>query len=439
MISINSISALAFVCQTDENQAINSICKQPINIKSIIMNSTNKFAVFAFGIAVLVSCSKNSNDNTVIVTPTVPASNPIAPGNISGFVKGTLTTGNTYTITGDLTVKAGDTLASQQGVTIIVKGNAQINIQGVLNIVGTKDQPVYFNSDTKVPGSWGGFQCDSAKAVTIKWTHIDNTGGPDLTGSPRKSVFVAAPIDVVIEDSWFTNGQDDLIRIQKGARLSVLRNTIISSGSTDGEAINLKTGTTGKVAYNVIYSQAGTGIKLETSALVPLPQTNVDVFNNTLVSNGWRRGAAEPGRGISAGVNAKGNFYNNLIVNNYQGIEIFTDADTANIKYGNTLFYASTDIYSDTTTHPNISINIRNNFYPADGVGRPKTTDLISAGTADLNPMFVLFDGKIATPNGASTTNDFHIKAGSPAFGKGNATYNNDIGAYTADGKGNQH
>jgi len=99
-----------------------------------------------------------------------------------------------------------------------------------------------------------------------------------------------------------------------------------SVGSTDGEAINLKSGVTGDVGYNVIYSQAGTGIKLETNADVPFPQTTVNVFNNTLVSNGWRRGAAEPGRGVSAGVNAIGHIFNNIMVDNYQGLEIFTDA-----------------------------------------------------------------------------------------------------------------
>lgn len=387
---------------------------------------------------VFFSCSKS--DTTNVITPTVPPSNPITPGDISGFVKGTLTTGNTYTITGDLTIKPGDTLASQQGVTVIVKNNAQVTVQGTLLLVGTAQSPVSFNSDSNTPGSWGGFQCDSAQSVTIKWAHIDNTGGPDPTGSPRKSVIVAAPINVDIEDSWFTNGQDDLIRLESGAKITILRNTVLSSGSTDGEAINIKSGTTGTVAYNVIYSQAGTGVKLETDDIVPFPQTKVDVYNNTLVCNGWRRGAAEPGRGVSVGLNAVANIYNNIMVNNYQGLEIFTDADTVNTKYGNNLFYASVDAYTDTTTAPPISISIRSNFYPNDGVGKPQPTDLISTAVGDKDPMFVSFDGKIATPNGAATTNNFHLQSGSPAFGKGNATYSPDMGAYTSDAtKSNQH
>ena len=310
---------------------------------------------------------------------------------------------------------------------------------GTLLLVGTADQPISFNSDSQTPGSWGGFQCDSAQSVTIDWTHVDNTGGPDPSGSPRKTVFVAVPINVDIEDSWFTNGQDDLLRMQGGARVKILRNTILSSGSTDGEAINLKSGVTGDVAYNVVYSQAGTGVKLETNKLAPFPQTNVDVYNNTLVSNGWRRGAAEPGRGISVGVNAKGNIYNNILVNNYQGLEIFTDADTVNTKYGSNLFYASVDTYADTTTHPATSISLRANFYPGDGVGKPQPTDIISTSTITFDPMFKSYDGKIVTPNGQASSNDFHLLSSSPALGKGNTSYNSDLGAYTSDTKGNKH
>jgi hypothetical protein len=45
----------------------------------------------------------------------------------------------------------------------------------------------------------------------------------------------------------------------------------------------------------------------------------------------------------SVGLNARANIYNNIMVDNYQELEIFVDADTANTKYGNNLFYASQD------------------------------------------------------------------------------------------------
>jgi hypothetical protein len=383
-------------------------------------------------VAALASCSKK--ESTQNVTPVIPPSHPISPGAISGFVKGTLLTGDTYYVSSDLTVKAGDTLLAQPGANVIVENDAQITIDGVLQILGTQTSPVYFNSFTKKPGTWGGLVCDSATAVTIKWAHIDNAGGPDPTGSPRKTISVKSPITVDIEDSWITNGQDDQISIRSAAKITVVRNTIISSGSTDGEAINIKDGATGDIAYNVIYSQAGTAVKLETNSSIPFPQTVCNVYNNTMVSCGWRRGAAEPGRGCSIGVNAIGHVFNNIMVNNYQGIELFTDGDAAHTTYGNNLFYATAATFVDKTVTPNVVVNLAANFYPSDGVGKTVASDLLN-----VNPKFMSFDGSFALPNGVNTSNDFHLLSGSPAIGKGNTAYNADLGAYTSDGKGNKH
>ena len=387
-------------------------------------------------VALLSSCKKE--EVTSFTNIQIPSASPIAAGNISGFIKGTFLKGQLYTITSDLTVKKGDTLASQPGTIIIVKNNAQINIMGVLQLLGSKEQPISFNSDSNMPGTWGGFQCDTAQAITIKWTHLDNTGGPDASGSARGTLKVKKAINVDIEDCWFTNGQDDLMAIAKGATVTILRNTINSSGSTDGEAINLKTGVKGVVAYNVIFNQAGSGVKLETSSSVPFPQTEVDVYNNTIVSNGWRRGSAEPGRAVSVGVNAIGHIYNNIIVNNFHGIELFVDGDMAKTTYGNNLFYASVDNYTDQVDSTQ-KINIRTNFYPASGTGSARVTDLISKKIGDFDPLFVSFDGMVAAPNGYVNKYDFRLQNGSPAYGAGFTKYNQDLGAYTTDAKGNQH
>ena len=381
------------------------------------------------------SCQKDelTTFNKVII----PTSGPITPGELNGFLKGTLQSGQAYTITGDVTVKKGDTLYAQPGAVVTVMNNAQFNIQGVLQLLGSQDQPIFFDSDSKKPGTWGGFQCDSAQAVTIKWTHIDNTGGPDDGGSPRRTIIVNAAIPVDIEDSWFTNGQDDLMGLFH-AKVTILRNTISSSGSTDGEGINLKSGATGVVAYNVIFSQAGSGIKLETNKTILFPQTEVEVYNNTIVSVGWRRGSAEPGRAVSVGVNAIGHIFNNIIVNCYHGIELFQDGDIAHTTYGNNLFYASVDTYTD-LVDPTQKINIRDNFYPVSGVGSPRSTDLISTKIGNFDPQFVNFDGIVAAPNGYPNNYDFRLQNTSPAYGPGNATYNVDLGAYTTDDKGNLH
>ena len=402
---------------------------------------TKQLSLIAFAIAIAISITSCSNkESTKVTTPVIPPSHPIAAGNISGFVKGTLLTGSTYTVTADIIVKTGDTLLAQPGAIVIVKNNSQFSIKGVLQLLGTQANPVFFNSDKNTPGTWGGFQCDTSQAVTIKWTHIDNTGGLDPSASPRKSIFVNYPINVDVEDSWISGGEDDILRCQGGAKVTILRNTFTSNGSTDGECINLKSGVTGVVAYNVVFGQSGTAIKLETSATAPNPQTSVDVYNNTAISCGWRRGAGEPGRGVSIGLNAKANIYNNIIVNCYEGLEVFPDADLVNTKYGNNLFYASVDSYLDNTVTPAIPINIRSNFFPNDGKATAQATDLVSTAIGNNDPKFTTFNATIiGTATGQASTNDYHLQAGSPAIGKGNPTYNADMGAYTSDGKGNKH
>lgn len=202
----------------------------------------------------------------------------------------------------------------------------------------------------------------------------------------------------------------------------------------------------------MVFSQAGTGTKLETASVVTTAETNVDVYNNTYVSCGWRRGAAEPGRGVSAGVSAKANIYNNIIVNCYHGIEIFQDADVANVKYGNNLFYSTANTFVDATVTPNVTVNLRAGYYPAGAAGVPQSSDLISTAVGNDDPMFTSFDNGFLYPNGASNNNDFHLKAGSPAIGKGNTSFtlanpslnggavpDADMGAYPTDGKGNKH
>ncbi|HTJ12588.1 MAG TPA: right-handed parallel beta-helix repeat-containing protein [Dinghuibacter sp.] len=402
-----------------------------------------KFYPLLLGVAVaLGACSKN-NEKTSVGTGNTPPPNAIAPGNVSGVVKGVFVAGASYTITGNLQVNKGDTLSAQPGAQITVKNNSLINVDGVLSLIGSKDSTIEINSDTKLPGSWGGLICDSATSVTIKWTHVDNTGGPDPTGSPTETVEMTTPGTLDIEDSWFTNGQDNGFNLKGGCKITILRNTILCSGSTDGEAIDVKNGVTGTIAYNVIYSQAGTAIKLESSSTTPIPQTQITAYNNTILCNGWRRGQAEPGRAISVDVGAMALFYNNIIEDNYQGILVTDQADTTNTKYGNNLFYASADTFLDTTGAASgltpVTINIRSEFYPPDGIAKPQPTDIISTMVGQFDPMFVSFDGKLSTPNGAATSNNYHLQPGSPAIGKGNTTYNADIGAYTSDGKGNQH
>ena len=376
----------------------------------------------------LAGCKKD--EDVTVQTPTKAPSNPITSSIISGAVKGTLLGSvGTYTITGDIKVGPKDTLFVQNGVRVNVTNNAAVYIQGVLDIEGTADKPVFFTSPLTTGGSWGGFQCDSARAVTIRWAHVEYTGGPNATGRPRTTLVItpkrtlAKRVNAIIEDSWFKNGLDDALFFSGMLNASVMRNTIEHEGSTDGESINIYDGVTGTIAYNVIWADAGSGIKVDTDASLLTPQTNVTVYNNTLVANGYRRGYAEPGRGILVDKFGTGQFFNNLLVNNYYGLDISPAADTKSITYGNNYFYTASD-------------STRNYFYPVGSFGKAQSTDIISTSKTDKDPLFVALDPNV---NAATNTNDFHLQPNSPAKGKGNPVYNNDIGAYTTDGKGNKH
>jgi len=384
-----------------------------------------KMTAVAIAAVIAAACSKNSvSTNT---KPQLPAEAITGTTLKGGAIKGVMLGDSTYTVSGDIYVLPSDTLTVQPGATVNITNNSAFYIQGTIISVGSKDSPVVFTSPVQQPGQWGGFQCDSAKAVTFKWTKINWAGGPDSTGSTRQTIGISSPINVDIEDCWLIGGQDNGIGVYSAATVTILRNTIYGEGTTDGEGIDFHAGVTGTVAYNVIWGGAGSGIKVFTSSTVQIPETNVTVYNNTCVDNGFRRGAAEPGRGILVDAFSAGKYYNNLLVNNYYGLDITPSSDFANVSYGNNYFYATVD-------------SLFTFFYPPGSLGKPQSTDLISTGSGNLDPMFVGY----TTPPDPSlrivpTSFDFHLKSGSPALGKGNSTYNNDIGAYTTDGKGNQH
>lgn len=391
-----------------------------------------KMAIGAASVAVCIfsACTKSSNIvNTGIQLPAEAIRGTVLNG---GNVKGILLSDSIYTMNGDLTVLPTDTLTIQPGATINVTGNHAFYVQGIIQSLGTQTKPIIFTSTVaQQPGQWGGFQCDSAKAVTFSWTKIMWTGGPDSSGSTRQTIGVSTPIPVDIEDCWFIGGQDNSIGVFSTANVKIWRNTFYGNGTTDGDAIDFHSGVTGTVAYNVLWGSAGSAIKVYTSKTAPTVQTNVSVFNNTCVDNGFRRGAGEPGRGILVDAYSKATVYNNLLADNYWSLDITPSADFANTQYGNNYFYVTVD-------------SLRQFMYPAGEKGMIQSSDIIDpVHTGANDPMFV---GYTAPPDPSlriiPASFDFHLKPGSPALGKGDATYNADIGAYVTDttnGKGNRH
>ena len=408
-------------------------------MKSTLANCTKVIGLAAAAGFTFAACSKSSSSANS--GPVLPAqairSTTLAGGNI----KGVMLADSTYTMNGDLTVLKTDTLIIQAGATINVPGNHAFYIQGTIMSLGTQAKPITFTAPVAQPGQWGGFQADSAKSVTFLWTKILWAGGPDSSGGTRQTIGVSSPIPVDVEDCWFVGGQDNAIGVYSTANATILRNSFYGNGTTDGDCVDFHSGVTGVVAYNVFWGGAGSAIKVFTSSTIQNPQTNVTVYNNTCVDNGFRRGAAEPGRGVLVDAFSQARVYNNLLANNYWSLDVTPSSDFAHTVYNNNYFFVTVD-------------SLRHFMYPGGEKGTPQSGDIIdTVNTGAHDPMFV---GYNPPPNPATriipTNYDFHLKSGSPAFGHGYTGsvslpagapgLSVDMGAYVSDttgGKGNRH
>jgi hypothetical protein len=357
-----------------------------------------------------------STDETVIGNNPATNSNDISEKDtLNGGIRGTMKAGKTYYLNGDITVKAGDSLLIQPGVNIVDLANNTIYIRGALIATGSRDQMITFGPDggRQTPGAWGGIELDSPSVAIMKYCRVFYGCGVRPTGIARPSVYFfsnrANTTQFIMEDCEVSYTKDDAVQLN-GGRGHIIRSTFRMNGVVEGSGVNFKLGFTGDVAYNYIWSSNDHAIRAITSTTVLFPQTNVNIYNNTIVNFGGKN-VSRPGAGILIDQNTRANVYNNIIVNGRIGLQVTAAADTANTHYGNNLFYATVD-------------SLRQYFYPSNHIGRPQPTDRIQA-----DPKFVAFDPNI---NANTDNNDPHLQAGSPAIGAGNPTYDQDLGAFTA-------
>ena len=504
-----------------------------------------RFGLVLFTSAALFSCSKtDGTDGAVISKPvetvgqeirstTLPEKdengNPIP-------LKGTMVSGQTYHITADVTINEGDTLYVQPGVKVIVEGDGTLGnspvflVHGAIISDGTKENPVWFTvadekkstgdynfvveDDPAYKGYWSGFQgtptCD---LMVFRWTHIEYTGGPwgatgDIFGEdpedPAPSIYMNVDPNkpygkFIFEDSWLFGSVDDCIGKMQHVHVSIMRNTLSKLGGNGGEGINLKNDVFGDMAYNLCYGIATNGLK---TAGTDGSSTVVNIYNNTLINNGFRQQKATRNGSINTETNSGGHIFNNIIVNSKQGLRIShlsekgRPSDTLNTLYNNNLTYIGNDgvdgagnplmIYIEPHQFTLKQSNDLNGYIngPIIESGDDAGTN-IGENEIDVdayNPMFVNYDAKArageylasSIPAGA----DFHLQAGSPAIGAGvyaggeginaiptkagasllaqygfpmnllpttgldaaNITPpNKDLGAFPSDGTGNQH
>ena len=484
-----------------------------------------KTKIFSLGALALIACSfftACTPETAIIATPPV-----IVPGAVSdtlsgGTVKGVMVSGKTYTIKRDLIVNAGDTLLLQAGVTLKIARGKTILVKGLFISLGTKALPNYIGpdktfaktdavgysaaTDSAYVGYWTGINCEpSCILLDLKWTHVEYMGakfGATLfptglaAGTGSFGIMFTNPNgDFIMEDSWIYGSIDDAVRISTG-RIHLMRNTFEKCGATGGDCLNAKSGTIGDMAYNLFVGTATNGTKASNKGGVG-SQTNVNMYNNTYISGGYRQ-KAPTGRGgsINYEEGAKGKAFNNLMVNCRTGVRIHNNpaADVVNMSYGYNYTYGD-------------SIRVMNNVYPVGASATSGTTSVTIPQSTDIpqyaalltnpnyqsaylysivggacpniitpydgsayvqvgNPKFTSFTlpfvGKLSDISAVSTYN-FRLQATSPALGKGTADATKiaplnatqvtnanfkptevtlpgvDMGCYQSNGTGNQH
>ncbi|GAA4202644.1 hypothetical protein GCM10022289_17690 [Pedobacter jeongneungensis] len=455
-------------------------------------------SLFILVLAILLNACHKEED-LILSMPVVQAGSLISSENLVGNVKGTMQAGKTYYFDKDITVNDGDTLLMQSGVTLIAVGDGtkdkapQLTVHGTFISLGTKEKPNYITIqnaatyhteasaakyDNVFKGSWGGILASPAPVsaakpnpkggdVIIKWTHIEFAGaasyGNDASiykdGDARYAIYFAnIEKDFILEDSWIFGSADDGIRTV-GGKIAIMRNTFELCGKAGGECFNMKSGTVGDLAYNMLIGSATNALKASNSGATTI-QCNVNMYNNTMTNCGFRQTKTGRGGSINYEQGARGLIYNNLISNCRFGLRITTDADQVNIKYNNQYYYGSTS-------------GILAQFLASDGVAKNQSADVKSATAKDKNPLFFNYNADqydyTANPGPITAslmpayittvgTANFSLQANSPGHNKAKTDFTpmavvkttgnfgaiitppgNDIGAFQTDGSGNQH
>lgn len=425
----------------------------------------------ALAMVVFASCSKKNDASSVSLAQIQIGQAVSTATPLSGSIKGTMLSNSIYTINGDVTVNAGDTLLIQSGVKVNVTNGSKFIVNGTMVSLGTKDAPVTItdpsrlktsgsstaSSDSAYAGGWGGiYSSKTCPLLVLKWTHLDFAGaglqsipftGPSI-GDQYVIYYGNVNGNFILEDSWIYGSPDDAVRFY-GGHVNIMRNTMEKCGGHGGDGFNAKGGTQGNMAYNLIIGGATNGTKSSNDGGLPV-QCMIAMYNNTYVNDGHRNTGTFGARSGSIEVenNSRALVYNNLIVNCRFGVRITGGnnvtakvylADTTGPHSGDPIAqtaYGYNYMYTDSTVLANqfLPTNIAQavvthptaNGIPnmANFLGANYTFGMQYDGSALVgknNPMFVNY----ALPNYNYATQasvdsyNFHLQAGSPALGIG--------------------
>lgn len=387
-----------------------------------------KITLFGFGLVLLATTTLNSckKDNEADEPQFLELT---AAGPVSGTWEGN----SIITITEDVVVPEGQSLTINAGAQIIFAGDnlgtaeaPEFQVRGQLYILGEPGNLVSFTvedanrtEDNRFLGLWGGIQCAATcDELAINYASIEYAGAPagpnsifveqgEDEGDPRYAIiFGNVNGKVAMHNSQIANTTDDAFR-SLGGTISIIGNTFTYVGETGGEALNIKSGVEGDMAYNLFYNCATNGTKWSNSGELT-PQTNCNSYNNTFINCGWRRNKEGRGGSINIEKGARGNSYNQLVVNCKYGVRVVGGedaADTINTVSNYSFYFANEELMVD-------------EFYPTHGIlTHADSPNDVYGAINENNPEFM--DYNVATgklENLDVSDYDFHLQSSSPAL-----------------------
>ena len=340
-------------------------------------------------------------------------------------------------------VPKGHSLYIEPGVRVVAANSAvkpEIVVLGSLYSMGTAQKPVLFTvadslKTDRFSRNWGGIICGyDSPELYLNYTVMEYGGAQTTEQSPSyiNGLFKTETGEgvpavhfcnrdgrMVITNSTFINNAEDHIYITGGNSI-VSGNLFVSCGYDGGEAVNYKSDCTADIAYNVIYDANTNAFKLSNSGLVA-KQSDINVYNNTVLNTGWRRPKVKGGS-VWLETSILARVFNNLFYDCRWGMKHSTSEgeDPASVITPN-YYYSSTAVGVE-QMQANAKAGIING-----------ADDLRSATPGDLDPLFASFTRQAdvninvasntgSVPQAWSDRWDLHLTAGSPALKGGNTT-----------------
>lgn len=362
---------------------------------------------------------------------------------LASYPTGSIVWSHDTTLVTSFKVPEGTSLYIEPGVHVTVSHDSQeedkhpieIVALGNLYAMGTADKSVVITSDTGKPNDWGGIICGyNCSEVVLSHVELADCGAtPTESSMSFQNKLFKTTIDGGVPAFHFcnTNGRFAMIGCYlhdnyndqtyfTGGKGVITGCTFADNGNSNdgGEAVNVKSGCTLDVAFNLIYNACTNAFKLSDGGVEKNFASKLVIYNNTIVDCGWRRTKNKKGGNVWLEKGIAPVFVNNLMVDNRYGIrqpqKDGGDIDNS-ILAPNCLFASTDDVVKQQAKDYSMIVWDDNNK--------------VSTSPEDLSKLFVNFaqsdkmnincesdDVAKGAPLAWNSGWDFHLKAGAVAL-----------------------